>query len=261
MTLRDDSAPGARVDKVRKTSLDKDLRKIERLEEATRAVSRNRLTLGIAVLFLATAGVLASSQIGASQNAVLMVVAAVIGGYMALTIGANDVANNVGPAVGARALTMTGALVIAAIFECAGALIAGGDVVQTISKGIIDPALVGSSDVFVWVMMSALLASALWVHLATFLGAPVSTTHAIVGGVLGAGVVAVGVDVVDWFVVTSIFASWLTSPLIGGVIAAGALAFIKVNLIYQEDKIAAARRWVPVLVALMAAIFAAYLVV
>jgi PiT family inorganic phosphate transporter len=261
MTVRGDSAPGVGVDKVRKTSLDKDLRKIERLEEATRAVSRNRLALGIAVLFLATAGVLASSQIGASQNAVLMVVAAVIGGYMALTIGANDVANNVGPAVGARALTMTGALVIAAVFECAGALIAGGDVVQTISKGIIDPALVGSSDVFVWVMMSALLASALWVHLATFLGAPVSTTHAIVGGVLGAGVAAVGVAVVDWFVVTTIFASWLTSPLIGGVIAAGALAFIKVNLIYQEDKIAAARRWVPVLVALMAAIFAAYLVV
>jgi inorganic phosphate transporter, PiT family len=261
MTLRDESAPGLRVDKVRKSSLDKDLRKIERLEEATRAVARNRLALGIAVLFLATAGILAISQIGASQNAALMIVAAVIGGYMALTIGANDVANNVGPAVGSRALTMTGALVIAAVFECAGALVAGGDVVQTISKGIIDPTLVPSSDVFVWVMMSALLASAVWVHLATFLGAPVSTTHAIVGGVLGAGLAAVGTSVVDWFVVGSIFASWLTSPLIGGVIAAGALAFIKVNLIYQEDKIAAARRWVPVLVALMAAIFAAYLVV
>jgi len=260
MTLRDESAPGVRTDKVRKTSLDKDLRKIERLEEATRVVSRNRLALGIAVLFLATAGILASSQIGASQNAVLMIVAAVIGGYMALTIGANDVANNVGPAVGSRALTMTGALVIAAVFECAGALIAGGDVVQTIYKGIIDPALVPSSDVFVWVMMSALLASALWVHLATFLGAPVSTTHAIVGGVLGAGVAAVGIDVVDWFIVGSIFVTWLTSPLIGGAIAAGFLAFIKVNLIYQEDKIAAARRWVPVLVAIMAAIFAAYLV-
>jgi len=260
MTLRDEGALDVRTDKVRKTSLDKDLRKIERLEEATRAVSRNRLALGIAVLFLATAGILASSQIGASQNAVLMIVAAVIGGYMALTIGANDVANNVGPAVGSRALTMTGALVIAAVFECAGALIAGGNVVQTISKGIIDPALVPNSDVFVWVMMSALLASALWVHLATFLGAPVSTTHAIVGGVLGAGVAAVGIDVVDWFIVGSIFASWLSSPLIGGVIAAGFLAFIKINLIYQEDKIAAARRWVPVLVALMAAIFAAYLV-
>ena len=85
---------------------------------------------------------------------------------------------------------MSGALTVAAIFECAGALIAGGDVVETISKNIIDPALVPSGETFVWIMMSALLASALWVHLATYLGAPVSTTHAIVGGVLGAGITA-----------------------------------------------------------------------
>ncbi|MGB6390162.1 MAG: inorganic phosphate transporter, partial [Methyloceanibacter sp.] len=215
MTIRDEDASAVPVAGVRKTSLDKDLRKIERLEEATRSVSRNRLALGIALLFLATAGVLASFQIGAEPNALLMVIAAVIGGYMALTIGANDVANNVGPAVGARALTMSGALIIAAIFECAGALLAGGNVVKTISRDIIDPALVPSSEVFVWIMMAALLASALWVHLATFLGAPVSTTHAIVGGVLGAGIAAVGVGAVDWFVVSSIVFSWLTSPLIG----------------------------------------------
>jgi len=259
MTLRDDDAPAMGVARVRKSSLDKDLRKIERLEEAVRSVSRNP-ALGIALLFLAIAGVLASTQIGAQQHGMVKVVAAVIGGYMALTIGANDVANNVGPAVGARALTMSGALVIAAIFECAGALIAGGDVVETISKDIIDPALVPSGEVFVWVMMSALLASALWVHLATFLNAPVSTTHAIVGGVLGAGIAAVGIGVVNWFVVSSILFSWLLSPLIGGLVAALLLAFIKINLIYQSDKIAAARRWVPVLVALMAAIFAGYLV-
>ncbi len=261
MTLRDEDAPAARKAAIRKTSLDKDLRKIERLEDATRFVSRNRSAVGIALLFLAIAGALASTQTGTSQNGVLMVVAAIIGGYMALNIGANDVANNVGPAVGARALTMMGALVIAVIFECAGALIAGGDVVKTISKGIIDPALVPSGDVFVWIMMSALLASALWVHLATYLGAPVSTTHSIVGGVLGAGLAAVGASVVDWYVVSSIFISWLISPLIGGVIAAAFLAFIKINLIYQEDKIAAARRWVPVLVALLAAVFSAYLVI
>ena len=161
MTTRDEDALAARKAAIRKTSLDKDLRKIERLEDATRFVSRNRSAVGIALLFLAIAGVLASTQIGGSQNGVLMVVAAIIGGYMALNIGANDVANNVGPAVGARALTMTGALIIAAIFECAGALIAGGDVVKTISKGIIDPALVPSGDVFVWIMMSALLTSTL----------------------------------------------------------------------------------------------------
>jgi len=261
MTLRDGEHSAVQIARIGKTSLDKDLRKIKRLEDATRLVSGSRSAIGIALLFLAIAGVLATSQIGAAQNGMLMIVAAVIGGYMALTIGANDVANNVGPAVGARALTMSGALVLAAIFECAGALIAGGDVVRTISKGIIHPALVPSGDVFVWVMMSALLASALWVHFATFIGAPVSTTHSIVGGVLGAGLAAAGVDVFDWFIVSSIFMSWLMSPLIGGIIAAAFLAFIKINLIYQEDKIVAARRWVPVLVALMAATFSAYLVI
>ena len=261
MTSTDDGATTVSIAEIRKTSLDKDLRKLEKLEEATRLASRHRIAVGAALLFLATAGILASSQIGAAQNGVVMIVAAVIGGYMALTIGANDVANNVGPAVGARALTMSGALVIAAIFECAGALIAGSDVVRTISQGIVAPSLVPDGKVFLWIMMSALLASALWVHLATFLGAPVSTTHAIVGAVLGAGVAAIGASVIDWIVVASIFISWLISPLLGGGIAALFLAFIKIKLIYQNDKIAAARRWVPVLVALMAATFFSYLVI
>lgn len=261
MPTRADNESAVGLGSTKKPSIDKDLKKVERLEEATRTVSRAWAALGIAVLFLAVAGILASLQVGAAQSSIIVIAAAVIGGYMALTIGANDVANNVGPAVGARALTMLGALIIAAIFEFAGALIAGGSVVKTISKGIIDPTLVPSSDVFVWIMMSALLASALWVHLATYLGAPVSTTHSIVGGVLGAGLAAVGVEAVDWYVMASIALSWFTSPFIGGLIAAAFLAFIKINLIYQHDKIAAARRWVPVLVGIMSAAFGAYLVV
>ena len=261
MTVRGGEPPTLRATRIRKPSLDKDLRKIERLEEATRSASRTPFAPGLVLLFLVASGILASIQIGSGQIHWLLVAAAVIGGYMALTIGANDVANNVGPAVGARALTMTGALIIAAIFECAGALIAGSNVVKTISKGIIDPTLVPSGQVFMWVMMSALLSSAVWVHLATFVGAPVSTTHSIVGGVLGAGVAAAGVSVVDWFVVSSIVMSWLVSPLMGGVIAAMFLAFIKINLIYQDDKIAAARRWIPMLIALMAATFSAYLMI
>ena len=208
-----------------KSSLDKDLLKIERLEEATRAVFGGRIGLVIALAFLVVAGLLAGSQVDAGQNALLMVVAAVIGGYMALTIGANDVANNVGPAVGARALTMTGALALAAVFECAGGLLAGGGVVETISQDLIDPALVPNTDVFIWVMMSALLASALWVHLATFLGAPISTTHAIVGGVLGAGLAGVGPSAIDWLLVAQIFVSWMTTPIVGGLVAASLLAF------------------------------------
>lgn len=116
---------------------------------------------------------------------VLMVVAAMIGGYMAMNIGANDVANNVG------------AIVIAALFEASGALIAGGDVVSTIKKGIIDPDQIANRDTFIWLMIAALLAAALWLNAATAIGAPVSTTHAIVDGVLGAGVAAGGWEIVD----------------------------------------------------------------
>ncbi|HCO89720.1 MAG TPA: anion permease, partial [Alphaproteobacteria bacterium] len=122
----------------------------------------------------------------------------VIGGYMALNIGANDVANNVGPAVGSKALTLTGALIIAAIFEAAGAILAGGDVVSTISKGIIDPMAMPSTEHFIRGMISALLAAGIWLHMATYIGAPVSTTHSIVGGVLGAGIASVDVNVVNW---------------------------------------------------------------
>ncbi|MGY8957810.1 MAG: inorganic phosphate transporter, partial [Alphaproteobacteria bacterium] len=214
---------------------------------------------GIAVVFLALSAVLASVFVGVESDTTMIVVAAVLGGYMALNIGANDVANNVGPAVGSRALTMFGALLIAAVFESAGVLIAGGDVVATISKGIIDPALVPDSNIFVLAMMAALVASALWVNLATFVGAPVSTTHSVVGGVMGAGVAAVGFQLVNWGTMGAIAASWVISPVLGGVIAAAFLAFIKVNIIYQPDKIAAARRWVPVLVAIMAGAFACYL--
>jgi inorganic phosphate transporter, PiT family len=117
---------------------------------------------------------------------------------MALNIGANDVANNMGPAVGAKVLTMGGALVIAVIFETAGALIAGGDVVSTISGGIVAPEAVADPDTFIWAMMAALIASALWLNLATWMGAPVSTTHSIVGGVMGAGIMAAGFGAVNW---------------------------------------------------------------
>ena len=191
----------------------------------------------------------------------IVVAAAAFGAYMAINIGANDVANNMGPAVGANALTMGGAILIAAICESAGALLAGGDVVSTISKGIIDPSSMADSHVFIWAMMAALISAALWVNLATFVGAPVSTTHSVVGGVMGAGIAAAGLTAVNWGNMGAIAASWIISPVLGGLIAAGFLAFIKSHIIYQEDKIAAARKWVPVLIGIMAGAFAAYLAV
>jgi len=252
--------PGPRTDRLVKKSLDKDLRRIVRLEAATRSLGRRMAAPGLGFLFLVLVGGLAAFYLAGTPNALMVVMAGVLGGYMALNIGANDVANNVGPAVGSKAVTLLGALVIAAIFESAGALIAGGDVVSTISKGIIDPSLVPDSDTFIWAMMAALLSAALWINLATYIGAPVSTTHSVVGGVMGAGIAAVGFGLVNWATMAKIAASWVISPLLGGAVAALFLAFIKIMIIYQDDKIAAAKRWVPVLLSLMAAAFSCYLV-
>ncbi|WP_194098060.1 inorganic phosphate transporter [Marivivens aquimaris] len=242
-------------------TIDKDLHRISVLEQGTMYVSRPLVGMGVALAFMVIVGFAAAAFFDASHGSAIVVAAAVFGAYMALNIGANDVANNMGPAVGANALTMGGAIVIAAICESAGALLAGGDVVSTISKGIIDPSMIESSQVFIWAMMAALVSSALWVNLATWIGAPVSTTHSVVGGVMGAGIAAAGFTAVNWESMGMIAASWVISPALGGIVAAMFLAFIKSRIIYQEDKISAARRWVPVLIAIMAGVFSTYLAI
>ncbi len=241
-------------------TVDKDLKKIVRLEKARRAVGFTSLKLGAALLFLLLVlayGMLATVGI---EGQMLVVAAGVVGGYMALNIGANDVANNVGPAVGSGALTMITALAIAAVFEAGGAILAGGDVVTTISKNIIDPAAMPDAETFVWAMLAALFAAAVWLNVATWVGAPVSTTHSIVGGVLGAGIAAAGTAGVDWTVMAMIAASWVISPILGALIASAFLAGVKFLIVFQDDKVAAARRWVPVLVAIMSTAFSVYLV-
>ena len=193
------------------------------------------------------------------HGSIVLLAAAVIGGYMAMNIGANDVANNVGPAVGSKAITLFWAIVIAAIFEAAGALLAGGEVVSTIKSSIIDPDKLDDTKTFVWLMLSALLAGAVWLNLATLFGAPVSTTHSIVGGVLGAGIAAGGFSIANWDKMGAIAASWVISPVLGGLIAAGFLFFIKKKIVYQTDMIQSARKFVPILVAVMAWAFSTYL--
>ncbi len=188
-----------------------------------------------------------------------IILAVVFGAYMAINIGANDVANNVGPAVGSGAITLFGALIIAAICEAAGALIAGGDVTSTIKNGIIDPSQLSSED-FLALMMAALLGGAIWLNLATMVGAPVSTTHSIVGGVLGAGIAAGGWQVAEWSKLTQIVASWVISPVMGGVIAALLLLFIKHLVVYRENVLEAAKRWIPLLLSFMVWAFSTYLI-
>ena len=237
-----------------------ELQNISQIEQATRFGRPELFRLGTALLFIVLIMFFAGMNHGGLDGGYMLVAAAMIGGYMAMNIGANDVANNVGPAVGSKALTLTGAIIIAAIFEAAGALIAGGDVVSTIKKGIIDPGLIADSDTFIWLMMAALLAGAIWLNIATALGAPVSTTHSIVGGVLGAGIAAGGFGIADWGKMGQIAASWVISPVLGGVIAAAFLYLIKRTITYQEDMILAAKRMVPLLVSIMAWAFATYLV-
>lgn len=233
-----------------------------RTENIEQAVQRNRDELfrfGTALIFIVGIMLFTIVRTDGGIDGILLVAAAMIGGYMAMNIGANDVANNVGPAVGSHAITLTGAIVIAAFFEAGGALVAGGEVVGTIKSGIIDPNLIVDQDTFVWLMIAALLAAAVWLNFATVVGAPVSTTHSIVGGVLGAGIAAAGWDIADWSVVGQIAASWVISPLMGGLVAAGFLYVIKRKITYKRDVLEAANRVVPVLVALMAWAFATYL--
>ncbi|MRJ02685.1 MAG: inorganic phosphate transporter [Epsilonproteobacteria bacterium] len=238
-----------------------DLKHIPEVKRARKFDLSDAGRIVIALLFIAGVMIYASLHAGGIEHRYLLVIAAIFGGYMAMNIGANDVANNVGPAVGSGALSLMGAIIIAAIFEAAGALIAGADVVGTIRKGIIDPSMIADTQTFIWIMMAALLAGAIWLNLATAMGAPVSTTHSIVGGVMGAGIAAAGFTMVNWSTMGKIAASWVISPVLGGLIAAGFLYIIKRNVIFREDKITAAKKWVPLYIAIMSWAFGSYLIV
>lgn len=232
----------------------------------SRFVSKHQdaLQLGAALAFLFLVGLYASltgaNVLGLSSSAIwLLIVSAVVGGYMAMNIGANDVANNMGPAVGSGAMTMGWAILLAAVFEALGAIVAGGEVVGTIKGGIIDSKQITDATTFAWIMFAALLAGALWLHLATAIGAPVSTTHSIIGAVMGAGIAAGGWGLVNWGTIGAIVLSWVISPLSGGAIAAAFLYLIKRSITYRNEMTTAASRTVPWLIALMAWAFATYM--
>ena len=180
---------------------------------------------------------------------VILTVASLGGLYMAWTIGANDVANAMGTSVGSGALTLRGAIIVAAIFEFGGAMLVGGSVTNTIRKGIVDLQAVGSDPMVMAVGMTCcLLAAALWLNLATYAGWPVSTTHSIVGAVVGFGVTAGGLGAVDWGTVGSIALSWVVSPVMGGLLGYGLFMFIQKTILTAPDPVAAIRRWGPILV-------------
>jgi inorganic phosphate transporter, PiT family len=188
---------------------------------------------------------------------VFIILAVVFGFYMTWGIGANDVANAMGTSVGSGAITVKQAIIIAAIFEFAGAFIAGGQVTKTIRKGIIDPSsIIGSPEILVYGMLAALLAAAIWLMFASSRGWPVSTTHTIVGAIVGFAMAGIGVDAVNWVKIGSIVASWLISPMIGGTIALLLMMSIRKLILNTEHPFAQAKKWGPVYVFLVGFIVA-----
>lgn len=173
--------------------------------------------------------------------------AAVFGLFMAWGIGANDVANAMAPSVGSRAITIKQAIIIAAIFEFAGAILAGGGVTSTIRKGIVDADLLaGEPELLVYGMLAALLAAGTWLMLASRRGWPVSTTHSIVGAVVGFAAVGIGMEAVHWPKVGQIVMSWVVSPLVAGFLAFLLFMSVQWLIFRRNDPVKQARRWVPV---------------
>ncbi|MGV0737857.1 inorganic phosphate transporter [Mycobacterium syngnathidarum] len=197
--------------------------------------------LGIAVF--AAFSVWAFDHVGDGANKVILIVATIFGVFMAFNIGGNDVANSFGTSVGAGTLSMKQALMVAAVFEVSGAVIAGGEVTDTIRSGIVD--LQGIEIVpqdFVFIMMAALLGAAVWLLIATRMGWPVSTTHSIIGGIVGAAVTLGyltgqgGLDMVQWTEIGQIVLSWFVSPVLGGFVAYLLFGAIKRHILIYGDR-------------------------
>ena len=180
-----------------------------------------------------------------SEIPIALWIAGALALYMAWAIGANDVANAMGTSVGSGALTVWGAILVAAIFEFAGAFFAGGHVTDTVRKGMLDISLIGR-DQLIYGMLGSLAAAGTLLVVATRFGLPVSTTHAIVGAIVGFGVVSIGPEVVNWGKIGQIVLSWLTSPLLAGVIAFGIFQFTRAKVLDTKDPVVQIRKLGPV---------------
>jgi PiT family inorganic phosphate transporter len=185
-------------------------------------------------------------EIIAQYSTVFIILAVIFGLYMTWGIGANDVANAMGTSVGSGGITVKQAIIIAAIFEFAGAFIAGGNVTSTIRKGIINPeALAGSPELLVYGMLASLLAAAIWLMLASWNGWPVSTSHSIIGALVGFAVVGISVDSVYWGKVSTIVASWVVSPVLGGFFGYMLMVSVQRLILRQENPVVQAKKWGP----------------
>ncbi len=192
---------------------------------------------------------------------IYLLLATVFAIYMAINLWANDVANNMWPAVWAKALTLTWAIIIAMIFEASGALIAGWDVVDTIKWGIIDANMIDKTSIeFIAIMLATLLGSAIWVNIATFFKAPVSITHSIFWWLIWAWITSSGIYIVNWWMVWKVAAAWVVAILMWAFFAIALFISIRKTILKKQDRWEAAKNWVPVYVSVMVSVFSMYLI-
>jgi len=183
-----------------------------------------------------------------SLEMLLLILVILAGGYMAWNIGANDVANAMGTSVGSGALSLRQAVIIAAILEFSGAFFFGSHVSETIQKGIVDSNIFANPLTIVYGMLSALLAAGLWLQIASYYGWPVSTTHSIIGAVVGFGTIVGGFEAVYWENVAFIASSWLLSPILGGILSFVIFSSLRRYIFYAQNPVNAAKRITPALV-------------
>lgn len=242
-------------------TLDKDLGRISNAEVAQLHAFRPVWKLGLAVLAFVGLLIVVLAFGGGESRMVGMGAGLVVAAWLGLAIGSNDVANSLGPAVGAGAIRLVPGLMLVAVAGVAGAVLAGAAVSQRLAAGIVDPALVADAGLGPLVMLSALIGAASWITVATGIGLPVSTSHSIVGGIAGAGAAAVGLGGVAWSTVGMLALVWIASPVVSGALAGAFVILLRLNVVEAANRAAAARRWLPPMVGLLCALFSAYVVV
>ena len=211
-------------------TLDKDLRRVTNAERAALQSARGVLRLGIALAFVIAAALTATGFFTGQPTFGIVAAGMAVAAYLALSIGANDVANSLGPAVGAGAIGMTTGLILVAGMEVLGAVLAGDEVTATLTEGLVGSTL-GQGAATARMMLAALLAAGIWISLATWANAPVSTTHSVVGAIAGAGLATFGMTAVNWPAMAMIATGWMASPIVAGLLAAGMLVALTLGML------------------------------
>lgn len=239
--------------------LDKDLERVSNAETVSTRFLGSWTPVFVALFLILTATLAASGLVSGSSGPGILIMGVAVAGYLALSMGGNDAANSLGPAVGAGAIGVTTGLFLVGLMQVAGAVFAGAEVTERLSSGLILISTDGDQVQAARIMVAALLAAGTWISLATWVEAPVSTTHSLVGAIIGAGAAVMGWGAVNWTGMATIATGWVIAPLVAGVIAAGLLAFLRRRIFDAANPLAAALHWMPPLVALTVGLFTEHL--